>query len=232
MRIMVRDVLPFKYEEPRFYKRNPNEEEVDLEDLHGSEAWGLCSANESDAELIAIPFTQWGDYSGEVVTRSNHRVILEEFREEVIEGRWGYGTTELLLPLEGEVSEELADLIVKLEGYPLADEEDFSELELELLKENWSDWQGDNFRDDVLKALVGEGGVQNDAEDMLEAVVGIGQDGFAALLDMALMSEAYSSNCDAWLASDSAVDVSLIYKWNLADEVADMIGAAWIGGKK
>ena len=230
MRIMVRDVLPFKYEKYHFYKRDPNEEETDLEDLRGGEIWEPYSADESDAELIAIPFTEWGDYSGEVLTRSNHRVILEDFREEVIEGRWQFGTV-LLLPLEGEVSEELADLIVKLEGYPCVDEEDLFELELELLTENWADWQGDNFRDDVLKALVGEDGAPSDAEDMLEAVVGVGQDAFAALLDMVLVSEAYSY-CHTWVASDSAAAASLVYDENLVNEVADMIGAAWIGGKK
>jgi hypothetical protein len=99
--------------------------------------------------FMEVPCTAWSDYSGGAVERSNARSLRRDFPDEVVTVTGGYSTEFLVLPADGTISEALFNAIAGLAEYPLFDEEDLSELEQEILAEDWESW-GES---DVLRIL-------------------------------------------------------------------------------
>jgi hypothetical protein len=106
-----------------------------------------------------IPYTCSGDYIGSLVEASNRAAILEDWAATngeddaidceppyVLSGNYSIET--LAWPAWCPLTRNLAEIIERLESYPLIDEERHSEMEWEAGAEAWSDWaQGDVERD-------------------------------------------------------------------------------------
>lgn len=103
------------------------------------------------ATHVTIPFTTWGDYVGSTVERSNHRSILDGFADQVIDLAGDYSSSMLVIPLDGTIPTELANVIVALYDYPLVNEDDHSQLEFELGEEAWDDYGRSDLRRNVVK---------------------------------------------------------------------------------
>jgi hypothetical protein len=121
----------------------------------------------------------YGDYSGDTVTRSNHRSLLRDFPDVFVEGRYSHGGRELFIPLfvpaedpsdpsfeysypdgvsaahyHREAADYLASQLEALMDYPLYDEQDHAELETELAYEAVDDqWTRGEIRDGVAELL-------------------------------------------------------------------------------
>lgn len=89
-------------------------------------------------KFTPIPYCTFGDYDNSTaVERSNLRVMREQFRELVhVTGSHGSQMLGFLGELD-EQSTELREAIDSLESYPILDESDESELEIEMENEAW-----------------------------------------------------------------------------------------------
>lgn len=105
-----------------------------------------------------VPCTVWGDYCGDSMQRSNYRSLLRDYPETFIEVYGDYESHYLAMcPID--LSEELAEIFVNLvEQYPLYDEKDHSELEMEELEEQWGQW----IESDILSSLRYDHGIDTD----------------------------------------------------------------------
>jgi hypothetical protein len=93
------------------------------------------------AEYIALDFTLWGDYIGSVYARSNERSLLRDYPDTFIQATGYPGAYELYLPADADIDEHLfAELVSLADQYPVYDESDESELEMELADEAWDDY--------------------------------------------------------------------------------------------
>ena len=95
-------------------------------------------------DFVEVPFCTYSDYSGGTVERSNHRVLIEKFKD--CDGVWnvfgGYGTKAIIVSIESlQGNEELQDIIIGLQDYPCVDEEDWSNLEMEIEDEDWKSYR-------------------------------------------------------------------------------------------
>ncbi len=92
---------------------------------------------------VQVPCTTWGDYVGSAVERSNHRSILTEYGTGddmliVKDVRGDYSSHSLVMALDDRIPASLAEQLTKLaDEYPLWDEDDHSQLEMELESEMW-----------------------------------------------------------------------------------------------
>lgn len=96
-----------------------------------------------EGKYLEVPFCTFSDYSGCTVERSNQRVFMEMFKD--IPGVYplygGYSTTGVLIKYSlYEENEEIQETINSLFDYPLIDEEDMSNLEMEIEDESWDSW--------------------------------------------------------------------------------------------
>lgn len=84
-----------------------------------------------------VPVTLWGDYVGSGVERSNHRSLLRDYPETFVDVYGDYSSHYLVIPV-ANLTQELVDTFTGLRyEYPLYDESDHSELEMELADEAW-----------------------------------------------------------------------------------------------
>lgn len=138
--------------------------------------WGSWFDNSAGGERVAltlIPYSSGSDYSGSTVEQSNYRVLAADSevtaQSVLIQGDYGtFGIAYL-----GEPSDHIREICGALESYPLLDESDHSELEMEIEQEQWADWG----RKDFKRALVIEFG-----EGLDEILDGL-DEGFIAKID-------------------------------------------------
>lgn len=101
-----------------------------------------------------IPYCTFGDYDGSTTTeRSNHRVMRAEFPW-LVHVYGDYGSE--MLGYLGEPENQnpaLVEAIDKLENYPIADEDDESELTMERESEQWRDHGCLGFADFLCKPI-------------------------------------------------------------------------------
>lgn len=92
------------------------------------------------------------DYSGSLVEVSNHRVFVATFKAG--QGVWwsdlhgGYGTFGVLVDparIPSDLVTEVTEWLSGLDDYPLADEDDHSELEMEAQNAAWESWARRDF---------------------------------------------------------------------------------------
>jgi len=90
-----------------------------------------------------------GDYSNtSLVHKSNHRSFLARFGkvDGVHDLYGGYGTFAIAIRSDvAESNSEIKDVLEGLDNYPLMDEDDHSNLELEAQDEAWKDWARNAF---------------------------------------------------------------------------------------
>lgn len=104
-----------------------------------------------DANMVRIPSSCWSSTGGDSVNESNYRSVERDYGDHLVRLSSTY-TDEWLIPLEGldeDVLADLLDVVVWLQDYPLYDEHDHSELELEWVDESW----GQYMESDVRNAL-------------------------------------------------------------------------------
>lgn len=114
---------------------------------------------EFQTEVLVPALLSYSDYSGSTVERSNERVWAKEFADSENEA-WttvggGHGTTAVVIRVEA-MTDEMREFLDALEDYPVADESDMSELELELQQEAWDNWAAREFKNLALKAATAE----------------------------------------------------------------------------
>jgi len=120
-------------------------------------------------ELYLIPNLMIGsDYSGCAVTKSNYRSFLREFKGDdddddnanfkeangVLSLYGGYSTYAVAIRLDVlKDNEEMQECLNALEDYPLMDENDLSELEMELQDESWEGCYEHDFKNEIEDGL-------------------------------------------------------------------------------
>lgn len=134
-------------------------------------------ATPDDATYFLVDLASWSDYSGSTVERSNYRVLLEDYPDVCVDVHGGYGTRAVLIPADmpadfrpDDDDETRADFwadmigrLAALSDYPCLDDEDVSNLEMELAGEAWDcyiSW-------DLRRALT-DAGVSEETLDALE----------------------------------------------------------------
>lgn len=133
-------------------------------DVKGRTYTGIMgSHNEVDTEdterwqaLLMIPMTGRGDYNNSsVYGRANMEYLLENFPDTfIVVGQSSHDGQQLALPMDGEISEALADTIAGLweEGVEL-DSDATHRMEQEILEEDWKSWLESDFKSAVQKRL-------------------------------------------------------------------------------
>lgn len=108
-----------------------------------------------------VEYATGSDYSGGGVHESNYRVLSEMLEESHPAGAepvvWartpgGHGTYGIVVRY-GDLDEEIREAIDGLEDYPLLNEEDHSELEIEQQNEAWENWAKSDFIKECAKYL-------------------------------------------------------------------------------
>jgi hypothetical protein len=92
-----------------------------------------------------------GGYDAPSIYRSNARVFRDEFSKELAAGADG-DADGVALDVRF-INDEMIETLQALENYPLIDEDDHSELELELQDEAWDNWAASDWRRAVEKAI-------------------------------------------------------------------------------
>jgi hypothetical protein len=109
------------------------------------------------------------DYSGGVMTRSNFDVFMGEFGElEGIETRYGgYASYWVCIRLDLLFTHEgIREMLESLEGYPILDEDAYSEAQIDAQEEAWGNWVRYEFIREIEKKLDIElEEPENDAEE-------------------------------------------------------------------
>lgn len=111
----------------------------------------------------------YSDYSGGMVERSNYEEFVEQFAEhedvEWIRVHGGHGTLGILVRADAdERVSEIGDFFDALESYPLANEERYSELEMEATNEAWADYGLNDFIRDLDVEVFGRDLTEADEE--------------------------------------------------------------------
>ncbi len=162
-----------------------------------------------------------GGYDAPSYYRSNARIFRQEFAAE-LELADGDGPG-IALDVR-YITQEMIDTIHALEDYPIIDESDHSELELDLQQEAWECWAADDWRNLVTNELqehAPETASDYWAEEILETVPGIEdklQELFEACREQANEYWAEESDGGMWIrVSDVAAELDL-------DDLAELTG--------
>lgn len=121
---------------------------------------------DKNGEYIMVPYCGGSDYSGDSVTASNHRVFLKDFGK--CPGVWnvygGYGTYAIAVRIT-DLTQEMIEIINRLESYPVIDEDAMFEMELEQQNEAWENWVRSDFTKALIKAFPSEENTIGNMED-------------------------------------------------------------------
>lgn len=124
---------------------------------YGGQAHRYGSYHDDPAgDFIEPTFLSYSDYSGGSAEQSNVRVFKEQFKELEDEEWWelsgGHGTVAIAIKIDAdERHSEIREFLEGLDDYPIADEEDFSQREMELEEEAWTSYGEDDWKSEVTK---------------------------------------------------------------------------------
>ena len=130
--------------------------EDELVDLHDDDLSKLRYGSwerEKEGRYLVPGLLSGSDYSGSLVTKSNHKAFSEQFSKG--EYVWwtsapgGHGTYSIVIDTQGvpeDVTSEVEDFLNGLQDYPLADEDLHSEMEMEAQEEAWENWVEEDFK--------------------------------------------------------------------------------------
>jgi hypothetical protein len=107
--------------------------------------------SDSHGDYVEPNHLGYSDYGGSTVERSNYRVFVEQFAEHQGTEWWslygGHGTAAIVVRRDAdERVPEIGEFLDALESYPLADEDDHTQLEMELEDDAWRDYGLADFR--------------------------------------------------------------------------------------
>ena len=115
---------------------------------------GFTAARYEMPTHVMIPSTLWGDYVGSSFERSNAQSIARDYPETVITVYDDHSYECLVVPINRALPDGFVTGVLALaDEYPIWDENDLSELEVETEAEDWESWGRDQFRMDVMDAL-------------------------------------------------------------------------------
>lgn len=142
---------------------------------------------------------QGGDYGGGTHNVSNARVLIDEFSSpELREIGGGYGSLGVAIDPR-YLSEDLLENLNSLESYPVLNEDEHSDYEMELESQAWESWAEREFRN-ALEERLAEISSDDDAEKAAEE---ISSEVLFELFQMALMTGNlyWSHDCatSAWI---------------------------------
>jgi hypothetical protein len=94
-----------------------------------------------DGTYIEFPYCAHGDYLGSMVERSNYEYIVEYYKDIVVRDSASYAYRNIYVREDIlEKNRELKTIFEGLENYPLIDEERYSQLQMDVLEEDWDAW--------------------------------------------------------------------------------------------
>jgi hypothetical protein len=116
--------------------------------------WRNNERNNDEGNWFLSEYLGGSDYSGGSVTRSNVAVFKEEHKdyewEFWVEVHGGYGTYQIVINLKNLPKDHpIYETLNKLENYPILDENDHSEKEMEAQDEAWDNWVRREFLDAI-----------------------------------------------------------------------------------
>lgn len=141
----------------------------DFQAYHGEVTEAL-----SKSLFLQPSFLGGSDYSGTLLHVSNHRVFMKRFGkvEGVYEINGGYGTFGVAIRLDVYNSnKEIKEVLDDLDGYPVIDEEDQSELESDADQEYVSNAAKDFVRDQTLESYIPDIDTILEDTDNLEGLI-------------------------------------------------------------
>lgn len=99
----------------------------------------------TENDWMDIPCTMHGDYCGYLEYESNYRSILKEFP--ICKEVYGdFGSGKLIIRISDFLeNEDLQEVVKSLLEYPIYDENDSSELQMEKENEAWDNWVKSDF---------------------------------------------------------------------------------------
>jgi hypothetical protein len=133
--------------------------------------WYSHSTHAADIDTLYFcpNWLSGSDYSGGVMTRSNFDVFMEAFEElEGVEIRYGgYASYWVCVRLDLLFTHEgIREMLESLEGYPILDEDAYSEAQIDAQEEAWGNWVRYEFIREIEKKLDIElEAPENDAEE-------------------------------------------------------------------
>jgi hypothetical protein len=104
----------------------------------------------ADATYFVPTDLSGSDYSGSSYTRANFEHVRDNYGARVVELFGGYGTYAIAIPLDsewanGEDAESLRDILASLADYPVIDEGETSDVEMQWSDEAWDSWARSDF---------------------------------------------------------------------------------------
>lgn len=133
----------------------------------GDNVWisDLDSSGSDKPDLYEIPVTNWGDYCGSGLARSNHRSLIRDFPNIFITMNSGHNGNSLLIRADHtKYADDIFAIgdILKNE-YPIYDEEDYSFLEMELAEEAWDAYLKFDLQSDLLRKNIDTDRINEDS---------------------------------------------------------------------
>ncbi len=127
-----------KYESYNYSKGTYNETPEMGENL----AFSDLNTRVKTSEYYLINFVQWGDYSGDTVSRANYDTIIKKWGKNplvwsVVGGHWSHG---ILIHADILENDDFLEIFESIENYPVLDDEHLTELELSIQDSAWDDW--------------------------------------------------------------------------------------------
>lgn len=124
-----------------YYRWNGRDGDAPTAGGYGSLGYDWEQTDKDHAEFVEFPYTTWGDYVGGTVERSNYNSLLRDFPDTFIHITGGYFSHTLYLPMPyGPNGQALVEIMAGLENYPLYDEEDHSQLEMDIAWDAWEQY--------------------------------------------------------------------------------------------
>ncbi len=119
-----------KYESYNYSKGTYNETPEMGENL----AFSDLNTRVKTSEYYLINFVQWGDYSGDTVSRANYDTIIKKWGKNplvwsVVGGHWSHG---ILIHADILENDDFLEIFESIENYPVLDDEHLTELELSI----------------------------------------------------------------------------------------------------
>lgn len=128
-------------------------------------------SSEGFQPLLEVPHVGRGDYTNHsIYDRSNMEYLLKHYPDTFITiGYSSHDGQALALPMDAEITEDLWELIEKLDEYgePL-DSDECSQLEQRVIEEDWSSWLESDLRSEVEEALASVNHLDKYVVDMSE----------------------------------------------------------------
>ncbi len=107
--------------------------------------------SEEEDNYFFVPFTSGSDYSGCTVTWANNLFFEKDYRDNdwIHFAYGGYNTYAVVINATKLCDSEILEILEGLEDYPVIDEEMLTDVELDLIEDEWKCW----VKDDFVKAL-------------------------------------------------------------------------------